>query len=162
MKTTVSKFIKERSLPLTNNDIMLCIDKLQGTKLSYSHDSDISGRIYTEVIKNVPIKSKHNYWGTNYRDREFKATAKNILCFINKQEGYIQKDFTAKEGIVKLEGSEGTVCYSASLKLIGDLKYKYQRGISKDVEIFSFYDYDDNLGELLGRLREYYNNIDLK
>jgi hypothetical protein len=158
MKTTVNKFIQQRNLPLTNNEVMLCIDSLQGTKLSYSEDNNILGRVYREKINNTPIKSKHNYWGTNYRDREFKATAKNILSFINKKEGYIQKDFT-DGGIVKLEGSEGTVCYSASLKLFGDFRYKYQRGISTDVEIYSFYDYDDNLGELLGRLREYYNNL---
>lgn len=158
MKTIVSKFIQQNNLPLTNNEIALCIDKLQGTKLTYSEDSDILGRIYREKINDIPIKSKHNYWGTNHRDREFKATAKNILCYVNKKEGYIQKDFT-DEGMVKLEGSEGTICYSVSLKLYGDFRYKYQRGTSTNTEIYSFYDYDDNLEELLGRLREYYSNL---
>lgn len=158
MRTTVSKFIQQNNLSLSNNEIALCIDRLQGTKLSYSEDSDILGRIYKEKINDVTIKSKHNYWGTGYRDREFKAVAKHILSFINKKEGYIQKDFT-DEGIVKLEGSNGTICYSVSLKIYGDFKYKYQRGVSENVEIYSYYDYDDNLEELLGRLREYYNNL---
>ena len=137
---------------------MLCIDNLQGTKLSYSEDSDILGRIYREKIDNISIKGKHNYWGTQYKDREFKAVAQNILSYINKKEWYIQKDFT-DEGIIKLEGSEGTICYSVSLKLYGDFKYKYQRGTSTNTEIYSFYDYDDNLGELLKRLRNYYDNL---
>lgn len=158
MKTTVSKFIRQNNLSLINNEIMLCIDKLQGTKLFYSEDSDILGRVYKEKINDVVIKGKHNYWGTNYKDREFKATAKHILCYINKKEGHIQKDFT-DAGIVKLEGSDGTICYSVSLKLYGDLKYKYQRGISENVEVYSYYDYDDNLLELLSRLRNYYNNL---
>jgi len=158
MKTTVNKFIQQKNIPLNNNEIMLCIDNLQGSKLSYTENNDILGRVYKEKINDISIKSKHNYWETNYRDREFKAIAKNILFFINKKEGYIEKDFT-DEGVVKLEGSEGTICYSASLKLFGDFRYKYQRYTSENAEIYSYYDYDDNLGELLQRLRIYYNNL---
>lgn len=152
------KYVSEKNIPLTNNEIALCIDRLQGTKLTYSEYDDILGRVYIEKINNIPIKSKHNYWGTGYRDREFKSVAKNIHCYINKTKGYIQKDFT-DEGIVKLEGSEGTICFSVSLKVYGDLKYKYQRGTSINTEIYSFYDYDDNLSDLLNRAREYYNNL---
>ena len=155
MRASMNKFIGQKTLPLTNNEIMLCIDNLQGTKLSYSEDSDILGRIYREKVDNIVIKGKHNGWTTNYKGREFKATGKNIFCFIIKREGYLQKDFT-EEGVVKLEGSEGTICYSASLGLYGDLRYKYQRGISENVEIYSFYDYDYNLEELLKRLKDYY------
>jgi hypothetical protein len=158
MKTTVSKFIQQKNILLTNNEMRLCIDNLQGTKLNYIKDNDILGRVYKEKINDIAIKSKHNYWGTNYRDREFKAVAKNILCYIDKKEGYIEKDFT-DEGVIKLEGSDGTICYSVSLKLYGDFRYKYQRGISTNSEIYSFFDYDDNLGELLKRLRNYYDNL---
>lgn len=155
MKDTVKKFVGKKTIPLNNNEIMLCIHNLQGSKLLYSNDSNILGRIYKEQINNSIIKSKHNYWGTNYKDREFKAVAKHILCYVTKQEGVIESD----KILEYVEGSEGTVCYSVSLKLFGDLKYKYQRGISENTEIYSFYDYDDNLGELLSRVREYYNSL---
>lgn len=158
MKKPVSRFIGQNNLSLTNNEIRLCIDKLQGTKLSYSEDNGILGRVYKEKINDVTIKGKHNYWGTSHKDREFKAIAKHILSYVNKKEGYLQKDFADKE-VVKLEGSDGTICYSVSLYLYGDLKYKYQRGVSENTEIYSYYDYDDNLEELLYRLREYYNNL---
>lgn len=158
MKQNVNKFISVNNIDLNNNEIALCIDKLQGTKLTYSENSNILGRVYKEQTNDIPITSKHNYWGTQYKDREFKAIVKNILCFINKKEGYIQKDFT-NDGIVKLDGSDGTICYSVSLKLYGDGRYKYQRGTSENIEIYSYYDYDDNLSELLSRLRNYYNNL---
>lgn len=158
MKATVNKFIQQNNLSLTNNEIALCFDKLQGTRLTYSNDSDILGRVYKEQINDIPINGKHNFWGTQYKDREFKAIAKNILCYINKKDGYIEKDFTDK-GIVKLDGSDGTICYSVSLKLYGDGRYKHQRGTSENIEIYSYYDYDDNLSELLSRLRDYYNNL---
>lgn len=158
MKQNVAKFIAVNNIALNNNEIALCIDKLQGTKLKYSENSNILGRVYKEQINDIPINGKHNYWGTMYKDREFKAIAKNILCFINKREGYIQKELT-DNGIVKLEGSEGTICYSVSLKLYGDFRYKYQRGTSINTEIYSYYDYDDNLPELLSRLRGYYDNL---
>ena len=97
-------------------------------------------------LDNVSFKSKHNYWGTGNKDREFNATAKKVMIFIHKKEGVIEN----------VPGTEGTISYSISIKTYGDMRYKYQRGVSTNVEIYSFYDYDDDLGELLERAIDYY------
>jgi hypothetical protein len=71
--------------------------------------------------------------------------------------GKIQTD----ENFVYVEGSEGTIQYTAKLVLYGSLRYKYQRG-SSDTEIYNYYDYDTNLGTLLDRIISKYEEYKLR
>ena len=150
----IGKFVGKEILPLTNNEIMLCIHNLQGAKLTYSGDSDIIGRVYSEVI-DINIKSSHNYWGTSYKNKPFTAKGKRIHLHIAKKSGVIESD----KIFGYVEGSEGTIQYSISLKLYGSLRYKYQRGWMDNVEIFSYYDYDTDLTTLLTNAVTNYNHI---
>jgi hypothetical protein len=151
----LNKFVGKKNLKLNNNDIMLCIDKLQGTKLTFDDSLESDSRIYTQKLGDIKIKGIRNHWLTSYTDKHFQSVAKNIMCFIDKKEGVIETE----KPFVYVEGSEGTICYSINLKIKGDFRYKYQRGWSNDSEIFCYYDYDSNLGELLERLRGYYDNF---
>ena len=145
----IGKFIGKETVPLNSNEIMFCIAKLQGTKLKHSGDSVYIGRMYEENLGEIPLNGKHKYWGTDYKIKTFKAVAKKINLYIHNQKGRI-------EGV---DNSDNSTQYSASLKLYGDFRYKYQRGWNLDEEVYSYYDYDTNLGDLLGRIREYYNNV---
>lgn len=149
----IGKFVGKEFLLLDNNDIAICIDKLQGTKLNYSSNCEIQ-RTYNQKIDNVKIKGTHNYWGTNFRKRDFKAIVRNIALYVTKQSGKIETD----EILTYVDGSDGTIQYSVNVKVYGSLHYKYQRGYT-DGEIYSFYDYDTDLSELLKRAKEYYNTL---
>lgn len=150
----IGKFVTTDHIVLDNNDIALCIDNLQGTKLNYIKTSDITGRNYRQEVQPIEFKGKHNYWGTMHRERTFTATPRNITLWVNKAVGKIETD-TIFEYV---EGSEGTIQYSVSVKLYGRFRYKYQRQ-SVDGEIYSYYDYDTDLSELLKRAKEYYNTL---
>ena len=147
----IGKFVTTDNLELDNNDIALCIDNLQGTKLTFIETSEILGRIYRQDLEAKKMSGYHNYWGTQFKKRYFTATPRNISFFVVKKVGKIETDNIFEY----VEGSEGTIQYSASIKLFGSLRYKYQRN-SIDDEIYSFYDYDTDLSKLLKRAKEYY------
>ena len=134
------KFVGKKDLILSKKERDL-VDKLHPK--NFIREGDY---LFTQ-LDNVSFKSKHNYWGTGNKDREFNATAKKVMIFIHKKEGVIEN----------IPGTEGTISYSISIKTYGDMRYKYQRGVSTNTEIYSFYDYNDNLEELLERAVDYYN-----
>jgi hypothetical protein len=150
----IGKFVTTDHLELDNNDIALCIDKFQGTKLTFIETSEVLGRIYRQDLEPKKMSGSHNYWGTQFKKRYFTATPRNISCFVDKKVGKIETD-TIFEYV---EGSEGTIQYSASIKLFGSLRYKYQRN-SIDGQIYGLYDYDTDLSELLKRTKEYYTKL---
>lgn len=146
----IGKFVGKKHIQLDNNDITICIDKLQGTNLNPISYDEIN-RFYSEKIGNIKIKGIKNYWGTQHRDLQFQAVAKNINWYISKQEGVIEN------------GSQETIIsYSISVSTYGDFRYKYQRGWSYNAEIHSHYDYDTNLSELMTRVKEYYSKLKLE
>jgi hypothetical protein len=154
-KMKLHKFVGRETIELNSDEIKLSNKKLQGTKLKFTNNSIYTGRIYGRKVDSISMNGKHNYWGTQYKTKTFKAVAKKLTCYILKRKGLIQTDEIFKY----IEGSEGTICYSVSLKLYGDFRYKYQRGWCVDTEIYSYYDYDDNLTDLLDRLNNYFNEL---
>ena len=88
----LNKFVGKENLKLNNNDIMLCIDKLQGTKLNFASELESDSRIYTQKLDEIKIKGIRNHWLTSYTDKHFQSVAKNIMCFIDKKEGVIETE----------------------------------------------------------------------
>jgi len=151
----IGKFVGTDSMKLNADDVQTCFVLAQ-TGLRLETNPFYNGReLITDTKK---IKGVHNGWQTSYRDRQFTAVPRNITLYIDKQVGKIETDKIFEY----VEGSEGTIQYSAKLTLYGSLHYKYQRGWS-DCEIYNYYDYDTDLKELLDRIIskywEYKTNI---
>ena len=150
----IGKFVGKETKKLSEKEVNSCDNFIKNLGFDFTENSEYSGRVYKKPINNLKIVGSHNYWGTQYNSKEFKGTIKSLQCCIMNQSGLIETDKIFEY----VEGSEINQ-YSISLKTYGDFRYKYQRGISENVEVYSYYDYDTDLKQLLNRLENYYINL---